>query len=91
MLIMMISFLRADVLETGQFHRVSASNSDGLRDTTSGFVRSSGPTFLIGKGYISKGSFINLCPLWVCFNNWCFEGGNHDLQMMQKCVKYAYM
>lgn len=49
---MMISFLRADVLETGQFHRVFASNCDGLRDTTLGFVRSFGPTFLIGKeGY----------------------------------------
>lgn len=88
---MMISFLRADVLETSQFHRVSASNCDGLRDLTSGFVRSFGPTFLIGKGYISIGSFVHFCPSWVCFNNWCFEGGNHDLQMKQKYVRYAYM
>lgn len=90
---MMISFLRADVLETGQFHRVFASNCDGLRDITSGFVKFFGPTFLIGKeGFLYIGSFVNFCPSWVCFNNWCFEGGNHDLQMRQKKnVGYAYI
>lgn len=59
---MMISFLRADVLETGQFRRVSTSNCDGLRDITSGFVRSFGPTFLIGNGYVSIGSFVHFYP-----------------------------
>lgn len=87
--------LRADVLETGQSHVVSASNCDELRDITSGFVRSFGPTFLIGKGTgLSIGSFVYFCPSWVCFNNTVggvFEGGNHDLQMKQKYVSYAYI
>lgn len=52
MLVMMIAFLWADVLEIVQFHRVSASNCDGLRDITSGVFKSFSPTFLIGKGYI---------------------------------------
>lgn len=62
--------LRADVLETGQFHIVSASNCDELRDITSGFVRSFGSAFIIGKGTgMSIGSFVYFCPSWVCFNN----------------------
>lgn len=88
--------LRADVLKKVQFHIVSASNCDEWRDITWGFVRSFGPTFLIGKSTgMSRGSFVYFCPSWVCFDNLIGGGflrvGNCDLQMRQKYVSYAYM
>lgn len=93
MLVKMI--LRAGMLETGQFLIVSASSYDELRDKTSGFVRPFSPTFLIGSGTgVSIGSYVFFCFSWVCFNNVVgvfFEEGNHDLQMKQKYVSYAYI
>lgn len=81
--------LRADVLETGQFHIVSASNCDELRYNMKlcQVFWSNLPYWQAYRHEYRKFCiFLSLMGVFQQYN-WCFfEGGNYDLQMKQKYV-----